>query len=56
MLRSGFKTIASSFISGVVILGMIEGFMILITNYSNERYIKYQMELAGMDCNTILVE
>ena len=49
VLRSGMRTVATSFVSGAVILGMIEGAMILLNNYVNRRMLKASMESSGMN-------
>ena len=56
VLRSGMKTVATSFVSGAVILGMIEGAMVLLNNYLNRRMLKASMESSGMNGSDVLYE
>ena len=56
VLRSGMRSVATSFVSGAVLLGMIEGAMILLNNYINRRVTMFNMEASGMNGNDVLYE
>lgn len=56
VLRSGMKSIATSFITGAAFLCMIEGGMILLTSYMNRRLIQRNLELSGVSCSDLLYE
>ena len=49
VLRSGMKTVVFSFFTGAILLGVIEGAMILLQNSIARKQMDYYRQHSGMD-------
>ena len=48
-MRGGVKVFARNFVQGAVLLGLIEGFNIMLSSYTTKKYNEQMMELYGFD-------
>ena len=48
-MRGGFKVFARNFLSGAFLLGLIEGFNIMLSSYTTKKYNEQMMEYYGFD-------
>ena len=48
-MRGGVKVFARNFAQGAVLLGLIEGFNIMLSSYTTKKYNEQMMELYGFD-------
>ncbi|KAK8792691.1 mitochondrial import inner membrane translocase subunit TIM17 [Blastocystis sp. subtype 4] len=53
-MRGGVKVFARNFAQGAVLLGLIEGFNIMLSSYTTKKYNEQMMELYGFDAATSL--
>ena len=48
-MRGGFKVFGRNFLSGAFLLGLIEGFNIMLSSYTTKKYNEQLMEFYGFD-------
>ena len=48
-MRGVMKVVARNFAQGAVLLGLIEGFNIMLSSYTTKKYNEQMMELYGFD-------
>lgn len=48
-MRGGFKVFARNFASGAFLLGLIEGFNIMLSSYTTRKYNEQLLEQYGFD-------
>ena len=48
-MRGGFKVFGRNFFQGAFLLGLIEGFNIMLSSYTTKKYNESMMELYGFD-------